>query len=207
MENPKEHPHFSANALKDFELVERAIRHNDQRSYAELLKRYKSVVYYMLLGLMNNNKDDAEDLTMETFEKAFKHLDQFSTTYAFSTWLFKIAANNAIDFIRHNKAHEGTLSLDKPFKDTGEEALSVFVKAAELDPEENIIRKQSIFTIRGIMEELKPNYREIVELFFIEELSSEEIAAYLGLPLSTVKTRLSRARDFIISVVRHTKKI
>ncbi len=207
MENPKEDSHFSANALKDFELVERALKHNDQKAYTELMKRYKHLVYYMLLGLMNNNKDDADDLTMETFEKAFKYLNQFSTSSAFSTWLFKIAANNAIDFIRHNKTHEATLSLDKPFENTGQEDLSFFVKAAELNPEESVIRKQNIYNIRSIMEELKPNYREIVELFFIEELSSEEIATHLGLPLSTVKTRLSRARDFIIAVVRHNDKL
>jgi len=203
MEKLKEDHHFSANALKDMELVQRALKQNDQKAYGELMKRYNNLVYYMLLGLMNNNKNDAEDLTMETFEKAFKHLDQFTSHCAFSTWLFKIAANNAIDFIRHNKAQESTLSLDKPFENTGEEELSIFVKGTELNPEESIIRKQNIYNIRSIIEELKPNYREIAELFYLEEFSNEEIANHLGLSLTAVRTRLSRARDFIIAIVKH----
>jgi RNA polymerase sigma-70 factor, ECF subfamily len=206
MKRLEEYHHFSANALYDIGLVERALKKNDQKAYGELMQRYQHLVYFMLLGIMNKNKSDAEDLTIETFEKAFKNLDQFSKNFAFSTWLFKIAANNAIDFIRHNKAHEGTLSINKPMNNKAGEDFLTFVKGAELNPEESIIRKQNIHSLRSIIDKLKPNYREVVELFYIEELSNKEIAQYLGVPLNTVKRRLSRARDFILAIVKYNKE-
>jgi RNA polymerase sigma-70 factor (ECF subfamily) len=203
MEKLREDSHFSANALYDLELVERALKNNDQKAYKELIQHYWQLVYFMLLGMMNNNKINAEDLTIETFEKAFESLNLYSTKFAFSTWLFKIAANNAIDFIRHKKLQESTLSLNKLSNDNEGGEFSVYIKGIELNPEESIIRKQNIHSIRGIIDKLKPNYREVVELFYIEELSNKEIAKHLGLPVNTVKRRLSRARDFILTLVKH----
>ena len=195
---------FSSKALYDIKLIERALKENDQKAYAELMKRYWEPVYFMLLRMINN-KDDAEDLTIEAFGKAFKHLDQYSKNFAFSTWLFKIASNNAIDFLRRNKEHKGTLSLNKSIDNDGGEELSALIKGTGLNPEESVIRKQNIDRIRIIIDKLKPNYREIVELFYIEELSNEEIAKKVNLPLSTVKTRLFRARDLLLTIVKRHK--
>lgn len=205
MENLEEDRFFSAKALYDIKLIERALKQNDQKAYAELMKRYWEPVYFMLLRMVNNNKDDAEDLTIEAFGKAFKNLEQYSTNFAFSTWLFKIASNNAIDFLRRNKEHKGLVSLNKPIDNDGGEDLSTLVKGTGLDPEESIIKKQNVEKIRAIIEKLKPNYREIVELFYIEELSNEEIAKRVNLPLSTVKTRLFRARDLLLTIVKRQK--
>jgi RNA polymerase sigma factor (sigma-70 family) len=205
MENLGEDKFFSSKALYDIKLIERALKQDDQKAYAELMKRYWEPVYFMLLRMVNNNKDDAEDLTIEAFGKAFKNLEQYSTNYAFSTWLFKIASNNAIDFLRRNKEHKGLLSLNKSIDNDGGEELSALVKGTGLDPEESVIRKQNIEKIRAIIEKLKPNYREIVELFYIEELSNEEIAKRVNLPLSTVKTRLFRARDLLLTIVKRQK--
>src|ERR1700739_926404 len=113
---------FSTKAIYDIGLVKRALKDNDQKAYEELLKRYREPVYFMLLRMMNNNSDDAEDLTMEAFGKAFVHLDKYSTVCAFSTWLFKIASNNAIDFIRQRRSERGTLSLDKPSSEGSNES-------------------------------------------------------------------------------------
>ncbi len=195
---------FSPKALHDIKLVERALQHDDQKAYAELMKRYWEPVYFMLLRMINN-KDDAEDLTIEAFAKAFKYLPQYSTNYAFSTWLFKIASNNAIDFLRRNKEHKGLTSLNKSYGEEGGEELSALIKGTGLNPEESVIRKQNIDRIRIIIDKLKPNYREIVELFYIEELSNEEIAKKVNLPLSTVKTRLFRARDLLLTIVKRHK--
>jgi RNA polymerase sigma-70 factor (ECF subfamily) len=205
MENLGEDRFFSSKALYDIKLIERALKQNDQKAYAELMKRYWEPVYFMLLRMVNNNKDDAEDLTIEAFGKAFKNLEQYSTNFAFSTWLFKIASNNAIDFLRRNKEHKGLLSLNKSIDNDGGEELSAIVKGTGLDPEESVIRKQNIEKIRAVIEKLKPNYREIVELFYIEELSNEEIAKRVNLPLSTVKTRLFRARDLLLTIVKRQK--
>jgi RNA polymerase sigma factor (sigma-70 family) len=205
MENIGEDRFFSSKALYDIKLIERALKQDDQKAYAELMKRYWEPVYFMLLRMVNNNKDDAEDLTIEAFGKAFKNLEQYSTNFAFSTWLFKIASNNAIDFLRRNKEHKGVLSLSRPIDNDGGEELSTLVKGTGLDPEESVIRKQNIEKIRAIIEKLKPNYREIVEMFYIEELSNEEIAKRVNLPLSTVKTRLFRARDLLLTIVKRQK--
>jgi RNA polymerase sigma-70 factor (ECF subfamily) len=204
MEGINEENNFSVKALYDIKLVERALEHEDQKAYAELMKRYWEPVYFMLLRMINN-KDDAEDLTIEAFAKAFKYLNQYSTNYAFSTWLFKIASNNAIDFLRRNKEHRGMASLNSTYGEEGSEELSAFIKGSGLNPEESIIRKQNIEHIRFIIEKLKPNYRTIVEMFYIQELSIEEIAQKADLPISTVKTRLFRARDFLFTIVKRHK--
>src|SRR5665213_3365559 len=114
MERLDEDHYFSTRALYDIKLIERALKQNDQKAYAELMERYWESVYYMLLRMMKNNKDDAEDLAMETFGKAFRFLHQYSKKFAFSTWVFKIASNNAIDFLRQNREHKGLMSLDMP---------------------------------------------------------------------------------------------
>jgi len=92
---------LSEKALQDYELVKKALK-GDEKAFARLLSRYKDTIYFMLLKMLNN-RSDAEDLTLEAFGKAFKNLHQYSPTYAFSTWLFKIASNNCIDFLRKKK--------------------------------------------------------------------------------------------------------
>lgn len=90
---------FSDKAIEDFELIDRAVKQKDQQAYATLMKRYKKAVYFMILKMVRD-ADDAEDLTMEAFAKAFRNLHKFKKDYTFSTWLFRIATNNTIDFIR-----------------------------------------------------------------------------------------------------------
>lgn len=94
--------HLTEKALRDYKLVQQAIGDGNQHAYAELMKNYRDSLYFMLLK-MTNNPHDAEDLTIEAFGKAFKKLHQYTPDYAFSTWLFKIASNNCIDFIRKRK--------------------------------------------------------------------------------------------------------
>ena len=103
---------FSSKALEDFELIDRAVQGRDQAAYATLMKRYKKAVYFMILKMIRD-ADDADDLTMEAFAKAFRNLDRFKKEYTFSTWLFRIATNNAIDFIRKKKLK--TMSLNNSF--------------------------------------------------------------------------------------------
>src|SRR3954466_7150557 len=104
---------LSVKAVHAYHLIRAALDHGDQKAYAELMGRYRDSVYYMLLKMVGN-KDDADDLTIEAFGKAFKRLDQYTPNFAFSTWLFKIATNNCIDFIRKKK--NNTFSIDKPYE-------------------------------------------------------------------------------------------
>ncbi|HWY37889.1 MAG TPA: sigma-70 family RNA polymerase sigma factor [Bacteroidia bacterium] len=194
---------FSAKALYDIKLVERALGQSDQKAFAELMKRYWEPVFFML-NRMVNNKDDAEDLTIEAFGKAFKNLQQYSPQFAFSTWLFKIASNNAIDYLRKKKM-ENLTSLDKPVGKDSNEDLSQQIKGSGLTPEENYIKKQGVDRVHEIIDKLKPRYKEIVEMFYLEELSVEEISQRLDLPVATIKTRLFRARELLLQVVKRNK--
>jgi RNA polymerase sigma-70 factor (ECF subfamily) len=102
MEKEKSLPHLSEKAQKDYELVQRATKGKDQQAFSDLMEKYRDPIYYMLLKMVNNN-DDAEDLTLEAFGKAFNRINQYTPNFAFSTWLFKIATNNCIDFLRKKK--------------------------------------------------------------------------------------------------------
>jgi len=152
---------------------------------------------------MINNKSDAEDLTIEAFGKAFNRLHQYTPDFAFSTWLFRIATNNCIDFIRKKKMI--TFSIDKGFEDDEGNQSNFDIKESSLDPEERIIRKQKIRIMREIVDQLKPRYKELIVLRYFRELSYEEIAETTELPLGTVKAQLFRARDMLYKLLL-TKK-
>lgn len=193
---------LSEKALYDYNLVKLAIDKADQKAYAELMGRYRDSIYFMLLKMVNN-KDDADDLTIEAFGKAFKRLQQYTPNYAFSTWLFKIASNNCIDFIRKKKAN--TFSIDRTFENDEGSEMSVDLKSTLLDPEEKVIKKQKIKMMRDVVEKLKPRYRELVELRYFEEMSYEEISERLELPLGTVKAQLFRAREFLYNILKNSE--
>jgi RNA polymerase sigma factor (sigma-70 family) len=194
---------LSAKAQHDYELVQRAINGNEQSAYAELMERYRDSIYFMLFRMVSN-RDDADDLTIEAFGKAFSRLKQYQPNYAFSTWLFKIASNNCIDFIRREKKKK-IVSLDNSFENEDGDRLSIDVRADALDPEESIIKDQKVKMMREVVEKLKPRYRDLIKLRYFDELSYEEIAEELQLPLGTVKAQLFRARDFIANMMKNTK--
>lgn len=193
--------HLSDKGKKDLQLVEAAILGN-QSAYAELMDRYRDSIYFMMLKMVKNT-DDADDLTIEAFGKAFNRLEQYSPTFAFSTWLFKIASNNCIDFIR--KKRISVSSLDTGFSNEDGEMIYIDARSNTLDPEETIMQDQKIKHMRLLVSKLKPRYRELVEKRYFEELSYEEIAEELNLPLGTVKAQLFRARDFLANLIENTK--
>jgi RNA polymerase sigma factor (sigma-70 family) len=195
---------LTTKAVYDYKLVKLAVEKGDQKAYAELLQRYRESVFFMMMK-MCNNRDDAEDLTIEAFGRAFKKLDQYSPDYAFSTWLFKIASNNAIDFLRRKK-QKYSVSLDnKPDNSEGGDH-STNIKAPTLDPEENFIKKQKIESIRLLVDNLKPKYKEMIELFYFQEMSHEEISQKLNLPIGTIKAQLFRARDLLYNALKGNKE-
>jgi RNA polymerase sigma-70 factor (ECF subfamily) len=193
---------LSDKAKKDYLLVLRALNEKDQRAYTELMGRYKDSVYFMLLKMVNNS-DDAEDLTIETFSKAFKRLDQYTPQFAFSTWLFKIASNHSIDFIRKKRIK--AVSIDQGFSNEDGESYVIPVKEDSLDPEESMQKDERVQRMRDVVEKLKPRYKRLVELRYFEEKSYEEISEILELPLGTVKAQLFRARDFMFELMKTTK--
>ncbi len=193
---------LSEKAVYDCNLIRLALDKGDQKAYAELMGRYRDSVYFMLLKMINN-KDDADDLTIEAFGKAFKRLHQYTPNYAFSTWLFKIASNNAIDFIRRKKMV--TFSIDRTFEDEEGSSMAMDIKAKDLTPEETMEKKQKIKHMHDIVDKLKPRYKVLVEMRYFQELSYEEIAEKLELPLGTVKAQLFRAREFLANILKNSE--
>lgn len=194
---------FSDKALEDFELIDKAVSNGDEQAYAKLMERYKRPVYHMILKMVRN-VDDAEDLTIEAFAKAFKNLHRFKKDYTFSTWLFRIATNNAIDFIRKKKLE--TMSLDTSFKDDNGESVQIDVEDKNLNPQEEAIKAQKIELIQLFVTKLPSKYQRLVRLRYFQELSYEEIAGELDAPLGTVKAQLHRARELMYDLVKNKKE-
>ena len=193
-------PNLSDKAQYDLLLVQNAIA-GDQKAFADLLGRYRDAIYFMLLKMVNN-PSDAEDLTIEAFGKAFKNISQYTPNFAFSTWLFKIATNNFIDFIRKKRA--STISLDQ--SNDNPEASSVTIASDTMDPEEHLINSQKIKMLREVVNKLKPRYRTLVELRYFREFSYEEISEELKLPIGTVKAQLFRARELLYNILKKTSR-
>ena len=189
-------PQLSDKAQYDYLLVESALT-GDEKAFAKLLSRYKDAIYFMLLKMVNN-KNDAEDLTLEAFGKAFKNLHQYSPNFAFSTWLFKIATNNCIDFLRQRR---GVYVSIENNLENGDNEQPIKLRSTEPNPEEKLIRIQKAILMRKIVHRLKPRYRILVELRYFREFSYEEIAHELKLPLGTVKAQLFRAREMLFKMI------
>lgn len=185
---------LSEKARNDLALVQKA-REGNEKAFASLMNRYRDSIYFMLLKMVNNAAD-AEDLTIEAFGKAFRNLDSFTPDYAFSTWLFKIATNNCIDFIR--KKQVSPYPLDQYQDDI--DNLTVNIQSDLPDPEEALINDQKIAVLREIVNQLKPGYRALIELRYYKEYSYEEISSELNLPIGTVKAQLYRAKSLLYNI-------
>ena len=201
MEKEKSLSHLSEKAQKDYELVLRATNNKDQQAFSDLMDKYKDPIYYMLLKMVNNN-DDAEDLTLEAFGKAFNRLVQYTPNFAFSTWLFKIATNNCIDFLRKKK--KNVMSIDNRVSNNDGEEYMFEIKSDGMTPEQIAMNEQKIQLMRQYVKKLKPRYEILVEMRYFKEMSYEEISTELNLPLGTVKAQLFRAREFLYNIMKHS---
>ena len=191
--------HLTDKGQRDYLLVQLAIKEGDQKAYAELLNNYRDSLYFMMLK-MTGNPVDAEDLTIEAFGKAFRNLGQYTPDFAFSTWLFKIGANNCIDFLRKSKRIQFA-----DFEGGDEEETTDYpsnIKANTPDPEEHIIAKQKVQLMHEVVDKLKPHYRHLIEMRYFKEWSYEEIPTSLDLPLGTVKAQLFRARELLYEILK-----
>lgn len=186
-------------AQRDFQLVCQARDHNDQKAYADLMQRYRDPLYMMLLK-MTNSPIDADDLTIETFGKAFNSLHLYNPTAAFSTWLFSIASNNCIDFIR--KKRMNTISIDDIGSAQEGEIYEYPLPTPHPNPEEDLVKTERSEMLHEIVKQMKPRYRNLIEMRYFEELSYEEIAQKLNMPMGTVKVQLLRARNLLATIIK-----
>lgn len=195
-------PNLTEKAQRDFELVRQAVEEGNQLAFTELMGLYRDTIYFMLVK-MTGNVDDAEDLTLEAFGKAFKNLSQYTPDYAFSTWLFKIASNNCIDFMRKKK--KNVLANDNN-DDVNDSYQIKTIASHGLDPEEKLIKSQKADLMRTVVEKLKPRYKKLIQLRYFDEYSYEEICVELDLPLGTVKAQLFRAREFLFNILKDSQE-
>lgn len=192
---------FSSKALEDFKLVDRAVG-GDEKAYALLLQRYRRPVYHTILKMVRN-VDDAEDLTIEAFGKAFRSLHRFKKDFTFSTWLFRIATNNSIDFIRKKKLN--TLSIESAYTDEDGQSVSISIPDKNPNPQDEAIKAQKEEVVRAVVAMLPAKYQKLVRLRYFQELSYEEIAVEIDAPLGTVKAQLHRARELMYDLVKNRK--
>lgn len=193
---------FSKKALNDFKLIDLAITKNDQNAYSEIMKSYKNSIYFTILKMIKN-RDDAEDLTIEAFSKAFKNLHKFKKEFTFSTWLFRIATNNTIDFIRKKKL--ATTSIHTSLKDEAGQNIELDIKDSNLNPNEITVKNEKKIIVRQLVNKLPEKYQNLVKLRYFEELSYKEIAHKTNSPLGTIKAQLFRARDLLFEIMKNKK--
>lgn len=183
----------------DYQLVCAARDEGSRKAYADLMASYREPLYLLLLR-MTHNTTTASDLTMETFSKAFLQLHRYSPTGTFSSWLFSIGVNTYIDYLRKRKLE--TVSLNSITRTSENDFIEYQIPSGQPNPEEMMIRTQRDAALKEIVNQLKEPYRQIIELRYYEDLSYEEIAQRMNIPVGTVKVRLNRAKALLSSIVR-----
>ncbi len=188
------------NKIEDFALVQKA-KSNDQVAYKSLVNKYQPRLSYHISKIVRDQKV-VEDLVQESLLKAFNNLDSFDSSYAFSTWLYRIATNHSIDYLRKRKLK--TFSIDEPYKTRdGEMTLEIPDSGGEADSV--ILQKQRKKIIIEAIESLPEKYREIIKLRHMDEKSYQEISDIMSLPLGTVKAHIFRAREMLYKFLKDRK--
>jgi RNA polymerase sigma-70 factor (ECF subfamily) len=175
-------------ALADSELVTTAVAGREE-GFEELVRRYQrpiSAYVYRMVG----DYDAALDLTQEVFIKVYGSLSRYKPEYKFSTWIYKIAHNSAVDHLRRYSTREQSLT-----KDFDGEQREISIESHRPSPEQESEREERRAEIEAVVRELPSAYRELIVLRHSHDMSYDEIAEVTGLPLGTVKNRLFRARD------------
>ena len=167
----------------------------DRESFDSIVLRYRAAVISYISNIIPNN-EDAEDLCQETFQKCYKNLSSYNNKYAFSTWLFTIAQNTALDFLRKKRV---TSSI---YPTTGDVQTENDISSSVPSPEEKMINEQAIEKLLKSIQNLPGIYRRVAELRFIHDYPIEEISKELNIPSNTVKTRISRAKKLLNEIWR-----
>ncbi len=187
----------SHSSEQDRSLVERALK-GEQSAFEGIVAKYRKALYHHI-NRMVRDKSELDDLVQESFIKAFGALDTYSTQYAFSTWLYKIATNHTIDYLRRKKLP--TFSIDKPVS-TKEGEMQYEVPDTTYRPDRHIVEDQRKQLIQEAIDSLPEKYHKVIVMRHQQEMSYEEIAEELDLPLGTVKAHIFRARELLNKFLR-----
>ncbi len=168
-------------------------QNGDRRAFAELVNLYKVKIYHLAYRMLNN-RQEAEDVVQETFLRVFENLGKYDREQKFSSWIYRIGTNLCIDRLRKRKAN---FSLDAELSDgEGGDWHDLFA-AQDASPEEQLLLSETQTQIRSAMERLPEKYKSIMVLRYLHDLSLHEISEILRLPITTIKTRIHRGREFM----------
>ena len=181
---------------EDLKVIKRCKR-GEEAAFAELLGRYRGAIYGLCFR-MTRKSEDARDLAQEVFIKVFSLLDRYDESYAFSSWIFRIATNHCIDHLRRNRMR--FLSIDGQTDKDGEE-MEMQLPDKGPSPDRVLERSEAMVRLEEVVADLPPHYRSIILLRHDQDMSYEEIATVLDLPLGTVKARIHRARNLITKML------
>lgn len=187
------------NGETDQAVIQR-VRSGDPEAFSVLVDRYQDRIY----SVVNNyvyNSEDAIDIAQDTFIKAYQKLATFDSASAFYTWLYRIAINTSIDFLRKRKTKSADSLDDDRYRESGFEPVSVDSSA---DPEISAMRSEQAEMMRKAVAGLSPKLRAVAVLHDVQGLSQEEVSQVLGIPVGTVKSRVSRARAELKYLLRET---
>jgi len=182
---------------EDNQLIADALK-GSQKAFADLEGRYRNAIFHIVFKIVRD-KETANDLVQETFMKAFTSLASYRSEFRFSTWLYKIAANSSIDFLRKKRIN--ALSLDQQIE-TSNGKVEIEVPDYSYHPENELVRKQQRFSIDEAIDSLPGKYREVIVYRHKDDKSYEEIADLLHIPVGTVKARIFRARELLKKKLR-----
>lgn len=191
----------SESSEQDRVLVEQALEGNEA-AYRQLMQKYGKALYHHIYRMVRA-KGEVEDLVQESFIKAFSALSSYSSEYAFSTWLYKIATNHTIDYLRKKKLP--TFSIDKPIQ-TKDGNLEYEVPDTTYRPDRHVVADQRRELIQEAIDTLPEKYHRVIVLRHQQEKSYEEIAQELDLPLGTVKAHIFRARKLLYKYLREKRE-
>lgn len=193
---PLEPKTSSQRQAEDRALVTRA-RAGDQQAFFELVRRHRHGVERLIRPMVRSaSSDELEDLVQEALTKALLHIHSYSEEYAFSTWLYRIATNHAIDYLRKKKLNAFSISAPptQVSHKSEDESREFEISDQSWVPEEVMLADERTRLIEEAIEQLPENYRRIIKLRHSDDLEYEEIANVLNIPMGTVKVHLHRAR-------------
>ncbi|MEX0609777.1 MAG: sigma-70 family RNA polymerase sigma factor [Balneolaceae bacterium] len=182
----------SASSLADDTFVAEALK-GKEASYKKLVDKYQKPLYFHIRKMIKE-KELADDLVQEVFMKAFHNLSSYSNEYAFSTWLYRIATNHTIDYLRKKKLQ--TFSINEPYS-TKDGDMEIQLPDYSFATDSPIIKKERKQIVQNAIENLPEKYRQVIEMRHMEEKSYQEISELLDLPLGTVKAHIFRAREML----------
>ena len=183
----------------DYQLVCAARDKGNHKAYSDLMATYREPLYLLLLR-MTHNTTTAADLTIETFGKAFLQLHRYAPTATFGSWLYTIGVNTYIDHLRRNRLD--TVPLSETERNSDGDIIEYQIPSGQPNPEEAMIRMQRDEALKQIVDQMKEPYRQIIRMRYYEDLSYEEIAQALRIPIGTVKIRLSRAKELLAAIMK-----